>query len=316
MSDMATKKLTCEAARQIDLVDFLSCLGHDPVRIRNHDYWYLSPLREEKTASFKINRQANVWFDHGTGEGGNLIDFGIQYFRCPVSELLNRLSEMQLGNTFSFHLPSHTPTNSTSLAAGEKEKNGDSKIVVLEHRPLADLSLLDYLKSRSIPKEIAGRFCREVYFLLYGKQHTAIGFPNRSGGFELRNSYFKGSSSPKDVTLIDNRTKELAVFEGFFNFLSFRTVNRNLKGQISSSLVLNSLAFFGKRRPLMEQYQQVFLLLDRDKSGMTATQKALEWDAGKYFDRSDFYRHKKDLNEWLVSHTQSPKTCLKAGKRF
>jgi len=74
---MATKKLTCEAAKQIDLVDLLSGLGHDPVQIRNHDYWYLSPLRAEKTASFKVNRQVNVWFDHGTGEGGNLIDFGI-----------------------------------------------------------------------------------------------------------------------------------------------------------------------------------------------------------------------------------------------
>ena len=313
---MTTKKLTCEAARQIDLVVFLSGLGHNPVRIRNHDYWYLSPLREERTASFKVNRQANVWFDHGTGEGGNLIDFGIQYFRCPVSELLNRLSEMQLGNTFSFHRPLYTPTNSTSPAAGEKEKNKDGKIVVLEHRPLADLSLLGYLENRSIPVEIAGHFCGEVDFLLYGKQHTAIGFPNLSGGFELRNSYFKGSSSPKDVTMIDNRTKELAVFEGFFNFLSFQTVNRNLKGQISSSLVLNSLAFFEKSRPLMEKYQQVFLLLDRDKSGKAATQKALEWDAGKYLDRSDFYRHKKDLNEWLISHTQSPKPCLKAGKRF
>jgi len=313
---MATKKLTCEAARQIDLVDFLSHLGHRPVRIRNQDYWYLSPLREERTASFKVNRQANVWFDHGTGEGGNLIDFGIQYFRCQVSELLNRLSEMQLGNTFSFHRPSPTPTNSTSLAAREKEKNKDGKIVVLGHRPLADLSLLCYLENRSIPVEIARRFCREVDFLLYGKQHTAIGFPNRSGGFELRNSYFKGSSSPKDITLIDNRTKELTVFEGFFNFLSFQTVNRNLKGKISSSLVLNSLAFFEKSRPMMEKYQQVFLLLDQDKSGMTATQKALEWDAGKYLDRSDFYRHKKDLNEWLITHTQSQKPCLKAGKRF
>ena len=313
---MAIQKLTCKAAKQIDLVDFLSHLGHRPVRIRNYDYWYLSPLREERTASFKVNRQANVWFDHGTGKGGNLIDFGIQYFRCPVSELLNRLSGMQPGNIFPFHQPSHTRTNKTPLSAGEKEKNGDSKIVVLEHRPLADLSLLDYLKSRSIPVEIAGRFCREVDFLLYGKQHTAIGFQNRSGGFELRNSYFKGSSSPKDVTLIDNRTEQLAVFEGFFNFLSFQTVNRNLKGQISSSLVLNSLAFFENSRPLMEKYQQVFLLLDRGKSGKTATQKALDWDTGKYFDRSDFYRHYEDLNDWLVSRSRSRSPALKAGRHF
>ena len=312
--DFSNNRLSLAEAKEMDLVDYLSTLGHEPSKIRGNDYWFLSPLREERTPSFKISRRLNVWYDHGLGKGGNLIDFGIQYFRCPVAELLSRLSDIQLGNNFSFHRPSHILTSKTSLAAGEKEKN--SKIVVLEHRPLADASLFDYLKSRSIPIETAGRFCREVDFLLYGKQHTAIGFQNRSGGFELRNHYFKGSSSPKDITLIDNPTETLAVFEGFFNFLSFQIVNRNLKGQISSSLILNSLAFFEKSRPLMEQYQQVFLLLDRDKSGQTATQKALNWDTGKYFDRRDFYRHNEDLNDRLISHSQGRKQYLKAGRHF
>lgn len=314
---MAAKKLTCEAARQIDLVDLLSCLGHDPVRIRNNDYWYLSPLRDEKTASFKVNRAANIWYDHGTGQGGNLVDFGLLYFHCSVAELLQRLSEISVGNSLSFHrhrVGEHSRL--MTISAGEKEKNPGGKIVILNTRPLEEKSLLQYLQDRKIPPEIARRFCREVEFLLYGKQHIAIGYPNRSGGFELRNRYFKGSSSPKDITLIDNRTEELVVFEGFFNFLSFQTINRNLKGQISSSLILNSLAFFEKSRPLMENYQQVFLLLDRDDAGLKYTQKALEWDAGKYIDRSDFYRHKKDLNEWLISHSPSQKPCLKAGKHF
>jgi len=62
-------------AKQIDLVDYLAALGHRPQKIRNKDYWYHSPLRDEKTASFKVNRSLNVWYDHGIGKGGNLIDF-------------------------------------------------------------------------------------------------------------------------------------------------------------------------------------------------------------------------------------------------
>ena len=34
-------------------------------KINNNDYWYLSPLRNEKEASFKINRSKNTWYDHG-----------------------------------------------------------------------------------------------------------------------------------------------------------------------------------------------------------------------------------------------------------
>lgn|SRR5690554_936868 len=84
--------LTVSEAKEIDLVDYLSFLGYKPVKIRNYDYWYLSPLRDEKIPSFKINRKLNRWFDHGLGKGGNLIDFGVEYHRCTVRELLGKLN--------------------------------------------------------------------------------------------------------------------------------------------------------------------------------------------------------------------------------
>ncbi len=76
------KNLSSTEARQIDIVDYLSALGFHPAKIRNKDYWYCTPLRNEKTPSFKVNRNLNVWYDHGIGKGGNLIDFGILYFNC------------------------------------------------------------------------------------------------------------------------------------------------------------------------------------------------------------------------------------------
>jgi len=60
------KKLMSAEAKQIDMVDYLSALGHRPQKVRNSDYWYLSPL---------VNRSLNIWYDHGIGKGGNLIDF-------------------------------------------------------------------------------------------------------------------------------------------------------------------------------------------------------------------------------------------------
>jgi DNA primase len=82
------EKLTCIGAKQIDLVDYLASLGHQPQKVNNQDYWYLSPLRDEKTASFKVNRKLNVWYDHATGKGGNVIDLGTEYFKCSVADLL------------------------------------------------------------------------------------------------------------------------------------------------------------------------------------------------------------------------------------
>ncbi len=83
--------MTIQEAKEIDMVDYLSKLGHDPVKISGNSYWYLSPLREEKTPSFKVNRQTNRWFDFGDGRGGNLVDFGILYNRCSINRFLRTL---------------------------------------------------------------------------------------------------------------------------------------------------------------------------------------------------------------------------------
>jgi hypothetical protein len=288
--------LSCREARQIDLVEYLAQLGYHPQKIHGADHWYLSPFRQEKTASFKVNKRLNIWYDHGEGRGGDVIDFGTKFHQCTIPELLNRLSQYRSGPTFLFQQPSP----SALLGAGEKEGSRGGKIMILQVRPLKSQPLIQYLLSRSIPPDIAARSCQEVDFTLNGKQQTVIGFANRSGGYELRSEHFKGSSSPKDISFFDNRTDEIAVFEGFFNYLSFQTINRHNQAPLTNSLVLNSLAFLEKSRPLLEQYNRIHLVLDRDTAGSTSTRKALQWNPDKYIDRSDFYQGHKDLNEWLI----------------
>ena len=52
-----------EQIRQISLVGFLENLGHMPVSRKGNDVWFRSPFRNERTASFKVDTQRNVWFD-------------------------------------------------------------------------------------------------------------------------------------------------------------------------------------------------------------------------------------------------------------
>ena len=73
--------MNCEQANQIDLVDYLYSLGYQPQKIRNDDYWYLSPLRDEKEVSFKVNRNKNVWYDRGAGKGGTVVDGCLPFYR-------------------------------------------------------------------------------------------------------------------------------------------------------------------------------------------------------------------------------------------
>lgn len=293
------KQLSCADARKFDLVDYLASLGYHPQKIRGNDYWYLSPLRKEKTPSFKVNRQKNLWYDHGSGQGGDIIDFGTLHFKCSVTELLNRIAAGNPNQILSFH-PLAISVATPHPSAGEKEENNGGKIVITATRPLADDRLLSYLESRCIPTAVANRYCKEVDFLLYGKEKTAIGFANDAGGYELRSQSFKGSSSPKSPTTLKKDSNTLTVFEGFFDFLSYQVIAKETPDEKTSFLILNSLAFFNKSREVMEKYQQVNLYLDRNKKGIECTMQALGWDKAKYIDRSKLYRHGQDLNEWLV----------------
>ena len=305
------EKFNCKGANQIDLVNYLETLGHEPSKIRNQDYWYLSPLRNENTASFKVNQKLNLWYDHGTGKGGNVVDFGIEYFRCTVSEFLQLLNGNSISSNIPLSLKNENRQSSNLSIANEKEDNPFDKIVIVDVRTLENKSLLTYLDNRSISEEIARQHCKEVDFCLNNRRHTAIGFENISGGYELRNEYFKGSSSPKDITFIDAQAKSVVVFEGFFDYLSYKTMNQKSANPQTNSLILNSLSFFNKSLQLMDKHERVDLYLDRDTAGIKCTGEALQRDSTKYTDQSFLYEQKKDLNEWLNQEKQ-----VKRGRSF
>ena len=87
----------------------------------------------------------------------------------------------------------------------------------LEVRDLTHPALLRYLQGRGIDLTLAKRECRELRFTHDGKPYFAIGFPNVAGGYEVRNSFFKGCIAPKDITHIRQQgepREKCLVFEG------------------------------------------------------------------------------------------------------
>jgi len=284
-------KLTCAQAKNMDMIAYLSGLGHEPARIRNVNYWYLSPLRNERTPSFKVNKRLNRWYDHGIGKGGNFIDFGIRYHQCSVAELLQILS-----GDFSFQKQN---------IASPNQPDEEHKIIIDRETSLAAPALLQYLQKRKISLAVAERYCREIHYRVGDKMYFAIGLKNDSGGYELRNLYFKGSSAPKDITTIQNGHFNVVVFEGMFDFLAYQTwyeplfaIRRANGVKGCDYVILNSIAFFEKARPFLEQHQSRFLLLDRDAAGQncSACARALSKD---YKDDSYQYKGYKDFSQWF-----------------
>lgn len=242
--------LSCKEAKYIPIAEYLAKQGIRPVYIKGNDYWYCSPLRDEKHPSFKVNTKLNAWYDHGSGEGGSIIDLGIRLHNCSVSELLQKLSSGDTGLSF------HQPDTNT-------EKAPEPKIIIREVSPINSFGLISYLHEREISLQTAKQYCKQVSFDIAGKNYYAIGFQNRSGGYELRNPWFKGSSSPKDINFLDNRSKSVCVLEGFMDFLSLLDLKAHRQPN-ANFLILNSLSLLHRSIDLLKDHQQVFLFLNND----------------------------------------------------
>ena len=292
--------MTIKQAKELDLVDYLSALGHAPQRVSGKNHWYLSPLRQEKTASFKINRTMNRWYDFADGRGGDLVDFGTLYHGCSVSDFLKMLSIPDL----SAHQYQRQANDSST---GDEELK---KIKILSVHAVSSFPLVRYLQSRRIPDTIASQYLKEIRYQIGDKKFYALGFKNDAGGYELRNENFKGSSSPKDITFFDNKAKDLAIFEGFFNFLSHRAMHYNQEAPASNFLVLNSTSFFEKSIPKMQEHAHVHLYLDNDKTGQKFTELALALDKQTFTDERRLYQQYNDLNHWLTHIGQSQRQQL------
>ncbi|WP_339840203.1 toprim domain-containing protein [uncultured Maribacter sp.] len=289
MKKERTIRLSCERARAFPIEKALAKLGHFPTNTNDKEAWFLSPFRSEIQASFKVSKKLNRWYDHGEGKGGNVIDLICLITESTVSETLKFIAEDQ--DSFSFQ---QQPVIKT-----EKDKG----LQILYARPLQHYSLLKYVAERSISIATAAMYCYEVHYLHKGRSYFAIGLKNDSDGWELRNKYYKNSSSPKDITHIKNGNDKLIITEGMFDLLSILDSTNNLELEYDF-LVLNSTAFLNKAMKVIDDYHQIDLYLDNDRNGKATTQKLIA-HSDNCLDKPSLYEGFKDMNEWLIFNAKN-----------
>ena len=293
--------------KQIKLHDFLAAIGCKPVKQYGVNLMYLSPLRAEKHASFKVNTELNKWYDFGIGKGGNIIDLAeLLYKSSDVSYLIHQI-ERNAPSNVSGSLPTVKPIT---------PQNSFEHLQVL---PLIHPALIKYLEERCIDIETARTVCKELHFDTRGKHYFGIGFPNIAGGYEIRNPFFKGCIAPKDIShfYAEEPKKVCFVFEGFMDFLSFMTLRRKENDGLRRQdyLVLNSVSNIQKALERLSQYDSILCFLDNDEAGRNAYLQ-LSKELGKSVtDASTLYNGYKDLNEYLCAETKhSEKAEVKKAK--
>lgn len=282
--------------KQIKLQDFLAAIGCKPVKQYGVNLMYLSPLRAEKHASFKVNTELNKWYDFGIGRGGNIIALAeLLYNSSDVSYLIHQI-ERNAPSSVSVSLPTTKPIT---------PQNSFEHLQVL---PITHPALIKYLEERCIDVEMARTVCKELHFDTRGKHYFGIGFPNIAGGYEIRNPFFKGCIAPKDIShfYAEEPKKVCLIFEGFMDFLSFMTLRRKENDGLKRQdyLVLNSVTNIHKAAKRLSRYDSVQCFLDNDNAGRNAYLQ-LSKELGKSVtDASTLYNGFKDLNEYLCAESK------------
>lgn len=285
-------------AKQIRIVDFLAKLGHRAQYVKSEQYWYLSPLRQEDTPSFKVNDRLNEWYDFGAATGGDLVELGKHLYGTDrVSEVLFRIERQEgIHDLPRIRLPV------VMLQPVEADMR-DVRVVPLRHH-----ALLSYLRSRMIDADIGKMFCKEVHYVLRNRPYFGLAFGNQSGGYEVRNPYYKGCLKNKDVSMIryshGETQSHVCVFEGFMDFLSYMTLRQAGDKAICIEapcdyLVMNSVNNLKKALVRLQEYPFIHCYLDNDLAGQKTVESIASLFAGKVNNEAYRYDGYKDLNDYL-----------------
>ena len=287
--------MTILEIKQIPISSYLATLSILPAKETRTSDWYLSPLHEEATPSFKVDLEKNLWYDHGCGKGGTNIDLVMLLSKTDFNGACGILGGNE--DSFSFSPKFEKAAGSTKK---ESESESESEFEIVAVRELKNPALIKYLESRQIDIAIAKKFSNEIFFKKKNvdKNLFAISFKNDLGGYETRNAIFKGNIGGKSITTIKGKgTGRVAVFEGFMDFLSILTKYK-MQEITDDVIVLNSLSMISSVKSLLEGYSEVKYFLDNDKPGIAATAALIDSVGGT--DKSYLYKNYKDANDWIM----------------
>lgn len=278
--------MTCNEAKKISLASILEKIGTKKVKQTNREAWYLSPFRNEATASFKVDLLKNLWYDHGEGKGGNVLDFVMRYYKCELKEALQILDD----ESFSFHQPTFQDD------AIEKEKNYEIRAI----KPLTNTQLINYIQSRGISLKMARKYCVELHYSLNDKKYFGIGFKNVLEGIEIRNRYFKGCLGTKSITLIENNCNQVILFEGWIDFLSLLMLYPKIENRFNY-IILNSTSQKETVPELDSNYERIYLCFDNDNTGNETTIYFQKKYKNHTKDIRYLFKNHKDVNDYLIN---------------
>lgn len=291
--------------QELSIVDFLARLGHQPVKKTGREHFYHSMLRETKkdTPSFTVWDSGGKWLDRGgAGEanikGGGIVQLGMALWpRLPFVEVLEKIQQV---NDLDIAM---IPDYVSPKKYYEKEEQAFGYEVVRVMPPDNNFILSRYLETRGIKELADGRLSTIYYRNTKDSEDErtfyAIGWQNDKGNWEIATANgFKSSIGSKDISIIPGFSGHIAMFEAYFDYMSWLKLERPVA--LPTVIILNSISLLGRAIEWAANIPKVDIYFDHDGPGLKATQDLIS-RLPQATDRSFGYSGYKDYNERLVA---------------
>lgn len=312
--------MTIDEIKSVSIYHWMKENGYGKGLKKGKNVFYNSPLRSERTPSFVVNTKDNLWHDFGdTGKGGNLINLVAQLNPCWSShQVLSFLEKQIIEKKLEFNEDHNARIQEEEEKKqwieekrAEREASLNQETIVDMIIPLSHPHLRDYIIQRHIDYNIAQKYCKEVHYTIRGKSYYAIAFMNIVNGIEARNKLNKRCIGKKSISVIypmQTPQKQCCVFEGFFDMLSYLTIETWMPdlgisiGHPCDYFVLNGVGEAKLLLPYLREYSIIHCFLDNDEPGMKTTKFIKESCQAKVEDDSYKYKNYNDLNDFIAGN--------------
>lgn len=311
--------MTIDEIKSVSILQWMRANGYGEGIRKGRNIFFLSPFRQERTPSFSVNTDKNLWYDFGSSNrnGGNIINLVEQLNPSwtehqVLSYLERQIRERNLAFSEDYNARLREEEELQrwiEVKKAEREERQNQETVVEKVTPLSHPVLRDYVIERHIDYSIAQKYCKEVHYSLRGKRYYAIAFMNIADGMEARNKLNKRCIGKKSISAVypmGTHQRQCCVFEGFFDMLSYATVEVWMPdsgiciGQPCDYYVLNGVGEVKLLIPFLKEYDSIHCYLDNDNAGRTATRAIKRAYPGIAVDESHRYWKYNDLNDFLV----------------
>ena len=138
---------------RIDIIDIVE--HFIPLKKKGDNHWACCPFHQEKTASFSVSHNKQIYYCFGCGVGGNAISFMMEYDRLSYPEAIEYLA-----NSIGMALPEGkvVAQENSDVTHDEIFAVNQQAMRYFQQQLKKEPAVIEYLKGRQLSGEIAKQY--------------------------------------------------------------------------------------------------------------------------------------------------------------